>query len=116
MEKSVFIIKGAYLFEEGQPADCMYIVKSGELEVIISGENKEMIITTLTAGQLVGEMSLFSKRSRSASIRALTDTELVKLPYKKLQDDLRHMPEWVQITLKNLAEKIGEANTKLLRK
>lgn len=116
MAETVFVLKGSYLFKEGDPADCMYIVRSGELEVILSGDNKEKVISNITAGELVGEMSLFSKRMRSAGIRAVTDSELVKLPYKKLQDDLRQMPEWVQVTLKTLSEKIREANVKILHK
>jgi CRP-like cAMP-binding protein len=60
-------------------------------------------------------MALFDKRSRSATAVAESDAELVLLPYKKLEAELSVMPEWVQVTLKSLSEKIRLSNQQLLR-
>ena len=71
-------------------------------------------MTQVGTGQLIGEMSLFDKRMRSAGAKALMDSELVKLPYFRLEAELATMPEWVQIAMKTLAYKIREANKKIL--
>lgn len=116
MVETVTVKKDQFLFEQGDEADCMYIVKSGKMNLIISDGIKENVIDTATMGQLFGEMSLFDKKNRSASAKAVIDTVLVKLPYKKLEEELIVMPEWVQATLKTLCEKIREANLRVLSK
>ena len=72
-------------------------------------------IDTASPGQLIGEMSLFDKQNRSASAIALMDTNLIRLPYDKLISELQIMPTWVLAILKNLSEKVREANTKILK-
>lgn len=114
MAASVQIKKGELLFREGDFADCMYIVSSGEFDVVINQGPTETAVARYGPGHLIGEMSLFDKKPRSATIRAAQDSAAVILPYDKLEEQLRTMPDWVQVTLKTLSEKIRLANSQLL--
>lgn len=116
MADTVDIKNGEYLFHQGDDADCMYLVKSGKISIVISDGSNEKEVDTASMGQLIGEMSLFDKRARSASARALLDTTLIRLPYTKLEADLQKMPDWVNVVLKRLSEKIREANDRILSK
>lgn len=107
--------KGDYLFRQGDPADCMYIVKAGKISLLITDGTTEKEVDTAGVGQLIGEMSLFDRKDRSAAARALVDSTVVKLPYAKLEADLQKMPDWVQVVLRRLSEKIREANDKILK-
>ncbi len=106
--------KDQYLFEDGDAADAMYIVKSGHISILITDGVTEKEVSRVSTGQLIGEMSLFDKRMRSAGAKALVASELVRLPYTKLESELATMPEWVQITMKTMAYKLREANKKIL--
>ena len=106
--------KDQYLFEDGDTADAMYIVKSGQISILITDGVNEKEVARMTTGQLIGEMSLFDKRLRSAGAKALTNTELVRLPYTKLEAELSTMPEWVQVAMKTMAYKLREANKKIM--
>lgn len=114
MAEFVSIKKDEVLFEDGDVADAMYIVKSGMISIIISDDKVQKEVSRVSTGQLIGEMSLFDKRFRSATAKAITNAELVKLPYSKLEAELATMPEWVQVTLKTLVQKIRDANKKIL--
>ena len=114
MADTVSLKKDEFLFEVGDLADAMYIVAVGEISLIISDVVSEKIIAHAIKGQLLGEMSLFDGRTRSASAKAVSDTVLIRLSYKKLKEDLSKMPEWVPATLKSLSEKIRDANMKVL--
>ena len=60
------------LFEKGDEAGHLYLVKEGFVEVAIDVQHpaKERTIISLGPGQSVGEMSLVDRGSRSASVYA----------------------------------------------
>ncbi len=116
MAELVSVKKNEFLFQQDDLADAMYIVKSGKISLLISDGVSEQEVDTASMGQLLGEMSLFDKKLRSAGAKALIDSQVIKLPYKKLEEELETMPEWVQAVFKNLSEKIREANIKILSK
>ena len=60
--------QGDYICKEGEPADRMYIILSGNVRVLKKGKGKSQIeITKLKSGSVVGIMSLFEKKNRSAT-------------------------------------------------
>ncbi len=67
---------GALLFESGDPADAVYFVVSGCLGVYGPGGE---LIGRIAAGETVGEMGLIVARPRTATVRALRDSELATL-------------------------------------
>lgn len=114
MAEFVNVGKNDFLFRQGDTADSMYIVKSGKISLLISDGQIEKEVDTASMGQLLGEMSLFDKKPRSAGAKALIDSVVVKLPYPKLEGELNTMPDWVKLVLKKMCEKIREANVKIL--
>jgi NTE family protein len=67
---------GALLFESGDPADAVYFVVSGCLGVYGPGGE---LVGRIVAGETVGEMGLIVSRPRTATVRALRDSELATL-------------------------------------
>jgi CRP/FNR family cyclic AMP-dependent transcriptional regulator len=70
---------GSSVVKEGEPADAMYILKSGVLEVCrnINGETKS--INLLSAGEFFGEMSLIDGGPRSADVVCKEAAVLIRL-------------------------------------
>lgn len=116
MAEVISLKKNEFLFKQNDFADAMYIVKSGKLSLIITDGVAEKEVDTASMGQLLGEMSLFDKNNRSAGAKAIIDSTLIKLPYAKLEEELKNMPEWVPAVMSKLSEKIREANMKILHK
>jgi CRP-like cAMP-binding protein len=70
------------LFKAGDAGDALYIVARGKVEVLTGGLNGAEsggAIAQLGQGHAFGEMSLLSGGSRTATIRALEDTDLLKI-------------------------------------
>jgi len=76
---------GKILFKEGDQGDCIYFIVDGELDVIkesVSGNRvgiDKVVITKLSKGRSIGEMSIIDNIPRSATVKARTETALVKL-------------------------------------
>ncbi len=73
--------KGDRIFEYGDKGDALYIIRSGGVEVILpcgkAGEQE--IVAKLGPGDIVGEMALFEKAPRSASIEAVEDSRMFRI-------------------------------------
>ncbi len=94
----VTLPRGEWLFREGDPADAVYLVRVGHLEVVRevlsdNGEQSEQTINTLTRGAVLGELALLSGSARSAAVRALRDTELLRIDRPHFDALLRSEPE-----------------------
>ncbi len=76
---------GKILFKEGEQGDCVYFIVDGELAVIkesVSGSQvgiDKVVITKLSKGRSIGEMSIIDNIPRSATVKARTKAALVKL-------------------------------------
>ncbi|WP_266157254.1 patatin-like phospholipase family protein [Dyella silvatica] len=67
---------GRPLFKAGEPADALYLLKSGSLGVFNSPTER---IQQIAAGDSVGEISLIGGERRNRTVRALRDSELLRL-------------------------------------
>ena len=75
--------KGELIFSEGDTADYVYFVESGQVSVFIQKFATQEEICVLGPGTYFGEMALFSKDKRNASVAAVTDTSLLSVPKDK---------------------------------
>jgi predicted acylesterase/phospholipase RssA/CRP-like cAMP-binding protein len=76
--EEVHVSAGEWIFHEGDEADGVFIVRSGRVEVLDEGP-PETIIRILRRGDVVGELALLREGTRSASVRARRDAELLAL-------------------------------------
>ncbi len=97
---------GRVLFEAGAPADAVYFVVSGCLGVYGSGGE---LIRRIAAGETVGEMGLIVSRPRTATVRALRDSELATLSAGTFERVLLGHPEAIlrlaRITVRRLEDR-----------
>jgi NTE family protein len=92
LARDVTLRRGEWLFREGDAADGVYVVRLGQLEVVQGDEDSEAI-NTLTRGAVLGELALLSESVRSASVRGLRDSELLKIDKPHFDELLRSEPE-----------------------
>jgi CRP-like cAMP-binding protein len=74
------VAAGNDLFREGEPGDGLFLVVAGEINVIKRAPTGEHSLARLDAGSVLGEMSLVTAEARSATGRALVDTQALYLP------------------------------------
>lgn len=70
---------GESLFRRGDPGDAAYLVISGRLRVVDDTRGERML-NEVGAGETLGEMALLSGEPRSATVYAVRDSLLAKLP------------------------------------
>lgn len=109
---------GQVVFEEGELGDSLYVIASGEVEVVRKDKTGQpKVLATLTAPQFFGEMSLIDKEYRSATVRAKTDCELLHLTAENLTTFRKQHKDGFTFVVINIARvlssRLREANQKL---
>jgi CRP-like cAMP-binding protein len=88
----VSVAPGKQFIMQGDEDRYLYVIAYGLVEVYkIDNEGKEITIAKVGAGEPIGEMGYFSGGKRTACVRAIEPTQLVRARY----DDLTHYFESV---------------------
>lgn len=93
----VRLVTGDVLMHEGDPADALYIVRHGRLRASIETPDGD----TATVGeigkhQVAGEMAVITDQPRAATVHALRDTDLFRLPAEAFGALVQRHPEMLR--------------------
>ena len=110
----VHLNPGDTLIREGEPSDCMYIVKSGELIVSKFANDKPTHLGYIKAGETVGEMSFLDGLVRSATVKAHTACELQMINRPSFDQEFKNSSQFIQALLKALSGRLRRADKQLV--
>ena len=97
--KQICLKKGQVLFSEGSYQETMYIILSGKMEVY----KKHKQIAVREAGDFFGEMALVESKPRAASVRALSETEVLEIGKETFFNYFASNPKVVWAILKDVS-------------
>ena len=86
--------KGDLIIKEGDYGISIYKIIQGKVEIFNESDEEEISLATLGSGEVVGEMTFLSRvtERRSASVRALEDTELEVWDPARISKEYEQMP------------------------
>lgn len=102
----VLVAAGEVLFHDGDPGDCLYLVVTGRVEVVVSGE----VVRLQARGDVIGELALLGNRPRSATVRALRDTQLAVVDRALFQRMVARHPELLAGVIDVLTDRLPRAD------
>ena len=95
---------GSLLWKEGDPGDHVVLLLEGALEVTHETPQGEVVVLrTVDAGAVVGEIASLDGRARSATVRAATPYRILRIPATDFRNLLRSRPDileelyWLQV-------------------
>ncbi len=83
---------GDTILEEGNANRALHVLKEGRVRVIRRVNDSEVSLCDLVEGQTFGELSIIEDGVASASLRAVTDVEVLSMPMGALAGFLREHP------------------------
>ena len=82
------------IFREGDPGDCLYIIRSGSVRVFRRNEDgMHFDISIKGPGETFGEMALLTGEPRSADVETLGETHLMVLSKEQLDRIMKDFPD-----------------------
>ena len=121
VHKHVFeqiVKKDSVLFAEGMPGELLYIIMSGCVEIIKkTKDNEQIVLATMGANDIVGEMSLIDLETRSATARTSEDSVLLVIKKQSfneiLQSDPRTAAKILMVLLKVISRRLRMTDKKI---
>ena len=100
---------GTLLTREGRDGGLMFVIVSGEAEVLAGGRGRDgKVVGTLGPGDVVGELSLIDGKVRSATVRAVTDVRVLELAADDFQALFTRSPKFVRNLLRALSLRVRQ--------
>ncbi len=105
---------GEDIVRQGNSGDSMYVVQAGRVEVVQrSDSGGEQHLAFLEAGDFFGEMAVFEKEVRSATVRASGEARVLKIDKKMLLRRIREDPLLAVNLLKTMSHRIRDLNAEI---
>ncbi|MFQ5797804.1 MAG: cyclic nucleotide-binding domain-containing protein [Bacteroidota bacterium] len=116
--ESVHYSAGERIFEQGEKGDALYLMKSGEVNIVVRSGNRtsasatgeeaaETSVAKLGAGESFGEMALLTGETRSASAITLTDVELWRVTKQNFDHLIASSPRLTFAVSRLLAQRLS---------
>jgi len=99
---------GAELMREGDAADGLYILLNGRLRVTKKTEDgRTHVVGEISRGEMVGEMGLLGEGTRTATVMAIRDSDLLRLSTATFYALLQRHPGMSQQLFRVLMARLG---------
>jgi CRP/FNR family cyclic AMP-dependent transcriptional regulator len=116
----VEVNKGNYFFQEGEPANCMYVLEKGHVAIFRVWEGVQYKLRELNAGDCFGEMALMDTMPRSATVYALQDCQAIEITTQQFYEVYNKYPDQFILMYMNmgreLCRRLRDADSRLFLK
>lgn len=113
MAKQIKLAPDQILLREGEHSHSMFWVQSGQLIVTKKRNGEDVLLGHVYSGELVGEISFLDNEARSATVKAVSECDVIEIPQETLDKVFSSQPKWMEILVKTMAERLRKANARI---
>jgi CRP-like cAMP-binding protein len=99
---------GEVIVRQGDVGDCMYVIQDGEVEIISEENEDEILLATRGEGDFIGEMAIFDRDVRSATIRAKGIVRILTVDKKNFMRRIHEDPSLAFRIVETMSHRLRE--------
>jgi len=104
---------GETIIKQGSVGDCLLVIVSGKVNVIDESGSKETIVAVLGVKEFFGEMGLFEKDVRSATVKASGDALIMTIDQKNFYNTIQKDPSLAFRLLESMSKRLRQTTKEL---
>ena len=104
---------GQLLFRQGDVGDAAYVVLSGQAEVMVDSPAGQIKVAEVDPNSIVGEIAILCNVSRTATVRATTAVEALRIRKDHFLRLLGEYPEMTVEIMRVLADRLSHTTAEL---
>jgi CRP-like cAMP-binding protein len=105
---------GEIIVMQGETGDCMFAIQKGRVEILRRGKGGEVRVAVLEEGEVFGEMAIFEREVRSATVRALGEARLLTVDKKTFLRRVQEDPTLAFNLMQQMSRRIRRMNGELV--
>jgi len=113
MSERVGFDPGKALCRQGDPADAAYLIIEGEADVLVDTPTGPLVLATLGANDIVGEMAILGDVPRTATVQAKTRIVALRIAKEPFMRMVREFPTMAVSIMRELAHRLEMTNNQL---
>ena len=106
---------GDIITRQGDVGTCMFVVQSGQIEVVSERDGLEAVLRGASEGEVMGEMAIFDREVRSATLRARGDARVLTLDKKNFLKRLHQDPSLAVRVIQTMSTRVRELGDQVAR-
>ena len=107
--------EGEVIVRQGDTGNCMFVIQDGEVEAVAEADGRELKLRTLGPNEFFGEMALFEKETRTATIRAIQPTRVLTIDKKNFLGGIHEDPSLAFRVVKTMSHRIRDLTDRLAK-
>lgn len=107
--------EGEVIISQGEIGNCMYAIQAGKVEVLLERPDNSVSLAVLEAGDIFGEMALFSHGTRSATVRSVTESRVLTVDKKGFLRRVHEDPSLAFRILQKMSDRIRALDEEVAR-
>lgn len=104
---------GETFIRQGEVGDCMYVIQEGQVEVILEDQDREIRLAVRGEGDFIGEMAIFEREVRMATVRALGPARLLTVDKKNFMRRIHEDPSLAFRLVETMSRRIRELSNEV---
>ena len=106
---------GEVIVRQGEVGDCMFVIQKGKVEVISEENGEEIRLAVREEGEFFGEMAIFDRDVRSATVRAMGQARVLTVDKKNFMRRVHEDPSLAFRLVETMSRRLRELQTELTR-
>ncbi len=99
---------GEVVFRQGDTGDCLYVVQEGEVEILDEKNGRETLLRVAGRNEMIGEMAIFERETRSATVRARGNARLLTIDRKNFLARINEDPSLAFRIVETMSRRVRE--------
>jgi CRP/FNR family transcriptional regulator len=101
------------IVRQGEIGECMYVIQEGQVEVVVEEEGQEVLIAIRGEGEFFGEMAIFEREVRMATVRALGEARVLTIDEKNFRKRIHEDPSLAYRMVRAMSGRIRALATRV---
>jgi len=106
---------GEIIVQQGDAGNCMFVIQKGEVEALAESDGRQLRLRSMGRNEFFGEMALFEKEVRTATIRAIRPTRVLTIDKKNFLGGVHEDPSLSFRILQMMSHRIRDLTERLAR-
>jgi CRP-like cAMP-binding protein len=104
---------GEVIVQQGEIGNCMFVIQEGQVEVFLEEEGQQTDMAVLSAGDFFGEMAIFDREVRSATVRAIGPARILTVDKKNFLRRISKDPSLAFRLVETMSRRIRSLQSQL---